>query len=281
MNSRLLLNLFLLICVSALGVFIFSAPDKSKSDIIRIGGPATDKIKNLTIQRNGLADIHLEKNNDIWWMTNPYKVQANDVPIKALLELTQAISHSRFSADGKNLRDYDLLPAKASVALNGTEYLFGNIEHINKRRYILKGNTVHLTTDLFYHRLRTSTEAFVSPKLIPDNSQITALKSPDLELNRSAQGEWLISGKQSTNNSSPDAIQTLLDHWQHKQAIQVQPANVTDGEKSVQLVFANNTSINFLTKKTDNYFILIRKDLGLQYQLPKTAANDLLILSKP
>ncbi len=280
MNSRLLLNLFLLLCVVALGTFIFTSPDTTEDKIIRLGGPEADAITTMTIQRNGLGDIFLEKKDDVWWMTNPYKVRANQVPIDALLTFPQTISHSRFSAQGKNLRDYDLQPAKASLALNGQEYLFGNIEHINKRRYILKDNTIHLTTDLFYHRLRTNTEAFISPKLIPDNSQITTLTLPDISLNKSAQGEWLISGKQSMKTISADAIQTLLDHWQHKQAIQVLPAEIKGNEIPIQLVFADNSTINFLLSHSKNNFILIRQDLGLQYQLPKTAANDLLTLNK-
>jgi len=281
MNSRLLLNLVLLTGIVALGLFIFTMPDKDESEIARLGGPASDAINNITIQRNGLGDIHLEKKNNVWWMTNPYKVMANDVPINAILELGQAISHSRFSAEGKNLRDYDLLPAKASLSFNGTEYLFGNIDHINKRRYLLKENTIHLTTDLFYHRLRTNIEFFISPKLIPDNSQITSLELPELELNKSTQGEWLVSGKESTKDSSSDAIQALLDHWQNKQAIQVLPAKINGDEKSLQLVFDDNSMITFLISSSENNFILIRQDLGLQYLLPKAAGNDLLTLSKP
>lgn len=281
MNSRLLLNLVLFIGVSALGLFIFNSPDKQESNIIRLGGPASATVKNMTIQRNGLADIYLEKINDIWWMTNPYKVRANQVPINALLEFPQAISHSRFSATEKSLSDYDLQPAKASLSLSDTEYLFGNIEHINKRRYILKDNIIHLTTDLFYHRLRTNTEAFISPKLIPDDSQITALKLPDLALNKSVQAEWLLSGEQSKQLYSSDAIKILLDHWQHKQAVQVLPAKIDGNEKLVQIVFADNSRIDFLINRTNNHFILIRKDLGLQYQLADSAADDLLTLKKP
>jgi len=281
MNSRLLVNLFLLISVVAVGLFIVNSPDKTESQIIRLGGPNSDAITDITIQRSGLADIHLEKKNNHWWMTNPYKVRANKVPIETLLDLNQTISHSRFSAENKSLNDYDLQPAKASLAFNGVEYLFGNIEHINKRRYILKNNTIHLTTDLFYHRLRTNTEAFISPKLISADSKIVAITLPELTLNKSAQGKWLLSGKPATNTVSNDAIQTLLDHWKNKQAIQVLPAKIKGDEQAIQLVFTDNSSINFLVNRSKNNFTLIRSDLGLQYQVPVSAANDLLNLSQP
>jgi len=280
MTSRLLVNLFLLLSIAVVGFFIVNNPDDTESTIVRLGGPATDSITDITIQRNGLADIHLEKNNGNWWMTNPYKVRANDVPINSLLSLGQAISHSRFPSENKNLRDYDLQPAKASIAFNGTEYLFGNIEHINKRRYILNDNTVHLTTDLFYHRLRTNTEAFISPELIPANSEITSITLPDLEISKSAQGEWLLSGEHSGDKISNDAIQILLDHWQNKQAVQVLPAKISGDEKTIQLVFADNSTIDFLLSRSKDNFTLIRQDLGLQYQLPVSAANDLLTLKQ-
>jgi len=281
MNSRLLVNLLLLICVSILGVFIFYSPDNIDNDIIRLGGPTEKETNNITIQRNGLSDIFLEKKNDIWLMTNPYQVPANTVIINALLRLTKAISHSRFSIENRNLPDYELQPAKASISLNGTEYLFGNIEHINKRRYILKNKTIHLTTDLFYHRLHTNAESLISPSLIPENSQITVLTLPDLKLNKTASDEWLVSGKQSSVNVSNDAIQTLLDHWKNKQAIQVLPAKINGDEKSIQLIFSDNSKIDFLLSTSNKDFILIRKDLGLQYRLPYSAKKDLLTLTQP
>ena len=121
MNSRRLINLFLLIAISALGLFILNSPDQTESQIARLGGPSSNDINKITIQRSGLADIHLEKNNAAWWMSNPYKVLANEVPINTLIELNQTISHSSFSSANKNLSDYGLEPAKASLAFNGVE----------------------------------------------------------------------------------------------------------------------------------------------------------------
>ena len=281
MNTRLLLNLSLLIGVIAIGIFIVNSPDKDEADIIRLGGPDISEIKNIFIQSDGLADIQLQRTSDNnWLMTQPYKVKANSTPINEILKLTNAISHSRFSAAGKNLRDYNLQPARASLHFNDDEYVFGNIEHINKRRYLLKGDTIHLVTDLFYHRLRTNTESFISPQLIPDNISITALNLPDLVLNKSSQGDWMVSGKNAADkNSSPDAIQVLLDHWQHKRAIQILPAKPTDSKKEILITFSDNSEIRFTLVQSDNDLILIRADLGFQYHLPVSAANDLLTLA--
>ncbi|MCK4743466.1 MAG: DUF4340 domain-containing protein [Sulfuriflexus sp.] len=281
MNARLLLNLSLLVGVIAIGVFIANSPDKNEADIIRLGGPDISEIKNIFIQSDGLADIQLQQTTDNnWLMTQPYKVKANSTPINEILKLTKAISHSRFSAVGKNLRDYDLQPARASLHFNDDEYVFGNIEHINKRRYLLKDNTIHLVTDLFYHRLRTNTESFISPQLVPDDVKITSLKLPELELNKSAQGEWMISGNKSSKNNIPtDAIQTLLDHWQHKRAIQILPAKPTDSTKEIFITFSDDSKIRFTLVQSNKELILIRADLGFQYHLPVSAANDLLTLA--
>ena len=281
MNTRLLLNISLLFGVIFIGLFIFNSPDKDEADIIRLGGPDISEINNIHIQSDGLADIQLQRiDADNWKMTVPYQVKANSAPINELLKLTKAISHSRFSAIDKNLRDYDLQPARASLHLNDDEYRFGNIEHINKRRYILKDNTVHLTTDLFYHRLRTNTESFISPQLIPDNVSIDALNLPDLELNKSAQGEWMVSGKSASDkNSSPDAIQVLLDHWRHKRASQILPIKPNDSSQEISLTLSDNSEIQFKLVKTKSELILIRADLGIQYHLPARAAADLLMLT--
>ena len=282
MNPRLLLNLLLLLSVATIGLFIINSPDDSEPNITRLDGPILTKINNILIQSDGLVDIQLQKtNSEKWFMTLPYKAEANHTLIEEILKLTTAISHSRFSAIDKNLSDYDLQPAKASFHLNETEYLFGSIESINKRRYILRDKTIHLTTDLFYHRLRTNAESFIRPQLIPDGTKLTSLKSEGLSLNQSAQGEWLISGNNSAaENYSADSIQTLLDHWQHKRAVQILPAKPSDSPRLVNIVLSDNTEIQFNSIKTSTEFILVRSDLGLQYHFPISAADDLLTLTK-
>jgi len=282
MNARLLLNLFLLIGIAAAGLFIINSPDKDEANIIKLGGPEISEIKNILIQSNGLPDVALEKDkNDKWFMSRPYKAQANSLPISEIIKLTGAISHSRFSAVDKNLRAYDLLPAKASVHLNETEYAFGNIEHINKRRYILKNNMVHLTTDLFYHRLRTNAESFIRPQLLPDDVSITRVDTADFTLNQTAQGEWMVSGKKSfSDNMATDAIQILLDHWQHKRATKILPTKPTDSSQRISIALSDNSEIQFAVVKNNQELILIRSDLGFQYHLPTGAADDLLTLQQ-
>jgi len=282
MNARLVLNLFLLIGIVAAGLFIINSPDKDGADVIKLGDSEKNEIKNILIQSNGLPDIALQKDkNNKWFMTQPYKAQANTLPINEIIKLTGAISHSRFSAVDKNLRAYDLLPAKASIHFNETEYAFGNIEHINKRRYILKNNIVHLTTDLFYHRLRTNAESFIRPQLLPDDVSITRIDTIDFTLNQTAQGEWMVSGKKSFhNNIATDAIQILLDHWQHKRATQILPAKPTDSKQRISIALSDNSEIHFTVVKAPKELILIRSDLGFQYHLPASAADDLLALQQ-
>ena len=282
MNPRLLLNLLLLLCIAAVSLFIINSPDDREPNITRLGGPSLTEINNILIQSDGLVDIQLKKTNaERWLMTVPYKVEANPASIDEIIKLTNAISHSRFSAINKNLSDYDLQPAKASLHLNDEEYLFGNIESINKRRYILKDKTIHLTTDLFYHRLRTNAESFIRPQLIPDGTKLIALKSSELNLNKSAKGEWIISENKSTaEDYSADAIQTLLDHWQHKRAIQILPANPPENSQQVSITLSDNSEINYHLVTTTKESIFIRSDLGLQYHLPVSAADDLLSLTK-
>jgi len=281
MNSRLFLNLSLLVGVIIIALFIINAPDKSKTDIIKLGRTNTDPINNILIQTNGLPDVQLQRDaDDNWQMTLPYQVKANNQAINEVLKLPNAISHSRFSAIEKDLTTYSLKPAKASLHLNDDEYLFGSVEHINKRRYVLNNNTIHLTTDLFYHRLRTTAESFISPQLIPSNVSITSMTLPELSLNQSAKGDWLVSGAQSVNSElASDSIQTLFDHWRHKRAIKILPLMTADNAKDILIRFSDNSNILFSFIKTDSELILIRADLGFQYHLPASAANDLLTLS--
>jgi len=137
-----------------------------------------------------------------------------------------------------------------------------------------------LTTDLFYHRLRTTAESFISPQLIPDGASIAVLTLPDLTLNKSAKGDWMVSGEKSSDiSASTDAIQALLDHWHHKRAVKILPITASDNTKDISITLSDNSEIRFSLVQTDTDLILMRTDLGFQYHLPASAATDLFALS--
>ena len=281
MNTRWLLNLVLLAGVIALGIFISSTPEKgSDKPATRIGGPDITGINKIAISREGLAYVRLHKNSaGQWRMLEPYAVAANTTAINKLLEFPEAISHARFAADGRDLDSYGLAPEKASLQLNEHRYLFGNIEHINKRRYILLDDTVHLATDLFYHQLRTAPEHFVSGKLVETGLKPTTLELPGLVLNQSAHGDWAASGDKAQTDFSADAITILLEHWRHKQVTLVSPAEPHDSKEMARITFADNSVVEYSIVKTDSELLMVRNDLGLQYHFPVAQAAHLLELS--
>jgi len=281
MNTRSVLNIVLLVGVVALGVFISMTPEQDPGKpVSRVGGLDAPAVNRISISREGLAYIRLHKQSDgMWRMLEPYTVAANETAINKLLELPDATSHAQFSAQGRELGSYGLAPEKASLEFNATRYLFGDIEHINKRRYVMHGSTIHLTTDLFYHQLRTAPEHFVSGKLIETGMTITALDLPGLILNQTAQGEWAASGTQTENESSADAITSLLDHWRHKQVTLVEPAAQHSSTDIARITFADNSVVEYAIVKTDTELLLVRDDLNLQYHFPVAQASHLLQLN--
>ena len=280
MNTRWLLNLSLLLGVIVLGVFISTSQQDDDAPQPRLGGPVADAVSSIEIKRQGLADISLLKTAaGKWHMQNPYMITANTSAINKLLELPNTISRTLFPAAGHDLATYGLAPEKASLQLNEIRYLFGNIEHINKRRYIMLDNSVHMTTDLFYHQLRTAPEHFINGSLLDDDIDVATFELPGLQLNRSARGDWAISGSKADGRDiSADAITRLLQHWQHKQVTQITPAQQLDSNQTARLILADNSVIEFAIVRTENELLLVRKDLRLQYHFPVVQAPDLLEL---
>jgi len=281
MNTRSVLNLVLLAGVVALGVFISTTPEKdSDKPVTRLGGIDLPDVNRISISREGLAYIRLHKQSDgKWRMLEPHTIAANEAAINKLLELPGALSHAQFSAQGRNLGDYGLAPEKASLELNGKRYLFGDIEHINKRRYIMLDQAIHLTTDLYYHQLRTAAEHFVSGRLVEPAMSITALEIPGLTLNQTAQGDWAASGQQSKQDYRADAVTSLLNHWQHKQVTLVDVTSPHESSDMARITFADNSVIEYAIIKTATELLMVRNDLGLQYHIPIAQAPQLLELN--
>ncbi len=281
MNTRGLLNLLLLLGVAALAVVAIYQPGIAPPPPpVKLTNLTPQQISRIHIERAGKATITLQKLNGHWRITEPRQLPADDGRVNSLLRVAQETSQARFQVKPEDLHKYKLDKPAVRLTLDGQVFAFGDIDPINGRRYVQIGNTVHLTTDMYFYQLDGDLPSFVSTHLLPDKATISALTLPDIALTQDPKGHWQVHPDKP--GISADAIQTLLDAWRNTTALWVKqyaPGKAL-GRITLQMKKPDQ-ELHFDIMAKQPELILARPDLDLQYHLSTENAKALLELPAP
>ncbi len=269
LNSRILVNLFLLL---VLAVFIFLLINKEQQlpESYKLTSLSLNDIHTIKIPRADGQPILLEKNN-IWIMKSPYQIRAHQFRINTLLNISQLSSETQYDASQLKLSEYGLQPARASIVFNDTEIHFGKSNPVNGKRYLLNDNNLFLILDDTYPLVSAHATSLIDLKLIDSDKSLTSIELPDFSLIKTNNGQW-----QSTSSKlNPEKIATLLEHWNHAQAYAVHRQSTRNIIGQIKLGFKDET-ISLHIAEDDNWLILIRTDLNIEYHLDPALKQKLL-----
>ena len=271
-NSRLLLNIGLVIFVAVLILLVVFEPGLEKD-------PEEPGLVDLDIEQvNTIRIIHneetiqLDKKNDTWMMTKPVSAEGNEFKINSLLNLVKTKSHTHYFTDEIDLAPIRLEKPRSQVFFNDIEVAFGDTQPINHQRYVMVDNIVHLINDYYYHHTISSAGNYISFSLLPPDSRIRKIVFPDKSILEKTDGKWNTKIKLSADN-----ITNLINDWKHAEAIEVKL--YTQGKPKKQIAISIDGEarpVIFFVYKKENDSWLVNKSLTLQYQLTQDIAKKLL-----
>lgn len=277
MNSRLALNLFMLIGVLALIAVIFYKPGiEPAKEIPPLTALSRDQINKLEIVRANDGLI-LERTQQGWQIAGASPLAADKSQIEALLALAEARPERSYPASSLDLATLKLAPAQMTVRLNTTEIRFGDTDPLEGLRYVQIGEQVHLIMDNYQSILQGKRTQFASRRLLADGADIVGVEVPNLKLSKQESG-WKIDP--APEKLSADAPQKLVQAWGTASALWVreyQPA----ASQPVTITLADGQRVTFELRSGEGEYVLARPDLGVQYQLPEDVAESLLKLEQP
>lgn len=272
-NSRSLLNIFLLLLLLAV-YLIYSAEDEAPP-IERLTQLQLDEINLIRIPRDNNNDIVIEKisdasGNQSWQIQQPYSIKAHQFRVNTLLKLSQLPVVQPWSVDDLNLTDYGLQPPRARIQFNQQQIAFGKTSPLNNQRYLLHDNKISLHADETYPLVSAQAASLVDLYLLPQQTELLEIRSPQLQLYQNDEGHW-----QSNKKLTADQIQTVLQHWEKAQAFAVHTYMPRKqlGKITVQLT---QQTIEFEISDDDPWLILARPELGIEYHLDAALKNRLL-----
>jgi len=271
MQSRLLVNLGLLLLVAVLGFLVFTSEDKDSDAPDILTNIKTESIHTITIRHNNRV-TNIEKTNGHWQITSPTNIAANDFRIGTILKLLSTVSHADYATDSIEPGKYKLEPADTSVMFNKLQIDFGMINPINNYRYVKVNNRVHLIDDHHYPLLSSQLGTLVARTLLPADSKINKLVLPEQTLALNSKEIW-----QSTKEISADAIVETLNNWRNTEAFGVHDYFERESLGAIKVYIDNvYEPIQFFITDVDPWLVIARPDIKLEYHFNLELYDSLL-----
>ena len=260
MGNRTLINVLLVLVISVLaGYLIYTNGDRRAGPDYAAIDPAS--INRITVRRPDNPATVMKKTANGWWLTQPFRVQANPLRIHSILQLIQTPGHSPFAVRDSELRQLGLGEDALTLLLNDHEFAFGHTDPISDARYLRYKDTVYLIEDDLYFQLKQGPVFFAGTRLVPETAQIIQLNFPHLSLIREG-NRWT---SRPARAVSSDKAALLAESWQNAEATVVNPVSAFESLGSVTLHLKDGAPIRLDVVSLAPTLVLARSDLGIRY----------------
>jgi hypothetical protein len=284
MKSRLLLNLFLVALVCALGWFALQrsqTPHQDDAGTLKVSSLGAGQITRISVAKPGHPELRLEKQGDGWTLVQPWSGRAERYQVERMLRIASATSKSR--VESQDFKQFELDPALATVTLNDQVFRFGATNGITFEQYLATGNEIFLVSTQFGSSLPGDARQLLAHSLLNDGEMPSGFDFADLHLSKDKDsGKWSASGARAPQaDTSQDDFNRFADGWRFATALSVAPsaqgkdkgASKSPVNWSVQ--FQDGRKVQFAVAATEPELILIRKDEGVEFHFQKEMLKKL------
>lgn len=147
-TKRLLLNLGLLALVVALVAFVVMREEDTGETYKTLYDTSIgDDAKELIIHSEGQDDVVIQLENEIWKVIKPSTFVADKDKIRHLFTLLSENATSSYDIKDKDLASYGLDKDRLSISFNGVKMIFGKLNEVTGKRFILKGDRMYLISE--------------------------------------------------------------------------------------------------------------------------------------
>jgi len=267
MKSKVILNLLLVIAVTALALFAILRPAEKKDAAARLVDLKRDQVTKIAIERRKGAAMQLEKRGDGWHVTAPFTSRADIGQVDRVLDLTSATAKQKLPRE--DLARFDLDPPQVKVTLDDRAIAFGRINDITNEQYAASAEAVYLVPPFYGYGIPADAGKLASRKLLADDEVPVAFDFGGYQVKRDDKGHWstagAVPGKPATELSQDD-FNRWADEWRVTYAVAAEPYKGGAGKQRVTLLFKNGKSVAMQAADADSGFTLLRSDENMLYR---------------
>jgi hypothetical protein len=243
-------------------------------------GPGISDLRPADITRVGIqtGDVQLELRRDAdgWRIESPIDWPAYDANVERLLSIVNVNTSPLGDAAELELDTLGLDPPSTSLRFNDTRLLFGAINNIGQRRYLLIDSTLYLIPDFHLAFVAQGLPGMVDRRMLPKRDPIARLQLPEFEITRDEDDRFRSS---HTPEFTQAQLRQLIDNWQGLQASRVKRFDSgADALLTIEARLAGGRVINFLLLSVTPEIVIANPQIGLQYHFRANYYNQLITI---
>lgn len=266
MKAKVILNLMLVLAVTAIALFALRPPQKDDTGI-KVMDVKREQVSRIAIERRGAVPIRLEKRADGWHIAAPFNARADANQVDRILDVTGATAKQKLPHE--DLARFDLDPPQLKVTLDERTIGFGRINDITNEQYAATTESVYLLAPFYGYGIPADADKIASRKLLGDDEQPVAFDFGSYRVARDDQGKWTESGAspaQAAVAVSQDEFNRWADEWRVTHALAVEPYKSGAGKQRVTVKLKNGKSVSLVAGNSATGFTLLRTDQNMIYR---------------
>ncbi|MGH8750262.1 MAG: DUF4340 domain-containing protein [Burkholderiales bacterium] len=262
MKSRLWLNMFLLLLAAVLGAWFYFKPKIETQNQFRFSSLQAAGVKKILIAKTADAPVTIEKRDQHWFITTPFKARADSTLVSHLLELVAFTATRRVPA--ADLGRFDLEQPWAKLTFDDQEISFGDQYPPTKEQYVATGGYIYLIPQQYTSILSLPGNYFLSHQPLTENETPVGFELPGLTLTQK-DGKW--ESAPANGQLTQDQLNRFTDEWKHAYSLNSQPLSGRTGAP-VKIRLASGSTLNFQILEKDPDVLLLREDEMIAYRFP-------------
>ena len=271
MRQQAWVNLGLALGVLALTWLVFfKSATVENADGYKLSTLNAAQIDQINIAAANRPRIVLRKNQNTWFIAEPFHARADPVRVESLLGVLSAQSEKRFST--QDLARYALDKPLVQLQLGAQTFAFGGVQALSNQLYVLTRGAVYLISPVYFVDMTKPATDFISKQLLDAQEIPIAFEFPHYTLIRQ-NGTWRMTPQ--TARFTQDSANILADEWSHAQANAITQSPNFKTTERITLRFASGKSLILLAAQQGQEWVVLRQDTQLAYHFTLDAAQHL------
>lgn len=267
MKSKVILNLLLVLAVTAIALYAILRPAEKKDPGTSVIQLKRAEVTRLSIEHRQGTPIRLEKRGDGWHLTAPFAARADIGQVDRVLDLTSATAKQKLPRE--DLPRFGLEPPQVKVTLDDQAISFGKINEITNEQYAATADAIYLLSPFYGYGIPADAGKLASRKLLADDELPVAFEFGGYRIVRDDKGRWSATGTlpgKPGNELSQDEFNRWADEWRVTYALAVEPYKSGAGRQRVTVRFKNGKSVTMQAADANTGFTLLRNDENILYR---------------